>query len=385
MRFGTVTSVSPGICTVKVAGGEIPVIYLKGGAPTKGDFVAVHRQGVVSYLLNPPSGGLLMFGGSTTGNIVALVSPQSGAAASPVSLPVPSGYGLLLDAAPLGPGFALVPLFGPTLTTGMLLKLTLPSLSVAASVDCAGLQIASANSISGVVACFVSSSATGGGFSGMALVDASLAQPTYDFPQILNNVTAAWDESADLLWVLAQPADNASAPFQVLSLDPASGAYSAPFEPFPASAVHPFSGQVIDFASHLMFVADYLVAQGYVVDLSTGSLVATIPLEGNASSGFAAVDQVRHNWYVPVSTASGGLQVISTESYATVASIPFPESLNEVSNLLADDAKGAIYIGADASTGTTPDYDVLITVDEIALARTATVPTGDWEGPWLLG
>ena len=58
MRFGTVTDVQPGICTVQVAGGEIPVIYLKGSTPKVGEFVAVHRQGVVSYLLNPPSGAL---------------------------------------------------------------------------------------------------------------------------------------------------------------------------------------------------------------------------------------------------------------------------------------------------------------------------------------
>lgn len=64
MRFGTVTDVQPGICTVKVAGGEIPVIYLKGGAPTKGEFVAVHRQGVVSYLFNPPTLGALWVGDS---------------------------------------------------------------------------------------------------------------------------------------------------------------------------------------------------------------------------------------------------------------------------------------------------------------------------------
>ena len=55
-RFGTVTSVSPGICTVQVAGGEIPVIYFKGAAPSVGDFVSVQRQSVVSYLMTAPSG-----------------------------------------------------------------------------------------------------------------------------------------------------------------------------------------------------------------------------------------------------------------------------------------------------------------------------------------
>ena len=69
MRFGTVTDVQPGICTVKVAGGEIPVIYLKGSTPTKGEFVAVHRQGVVSYLLNPPTLGALWAGDSNLNGI----------------------------------------------------------------------------------------------------------------------------------------------------------------------------------------------------------------------------------------------------------------------------------------------------------------------------
>lgn len=55
-RFGTVTSVSPGICTVMVAGGEIPVLYFKGAAPNVGDFVSVQRQSVVSYLMTAPSG-----------------------------------------------------------------------------------------------------------------------------------------------------------------------------------------------------------------------------------------------------------------------------------------------------------------------------------------
>ena len=52
------TSVSPGICTVQVAGGEIPVIYFKGATPSVGDFVSVQRQSVVSYLMTAPSGGL---------------------------------------------------------------------------------------------------------------------------------------------------------------------------------------------------------------------------------------------------------------------------------------------------------------------------------------
>ncbi len=58
VRFGTVVDVQPGICTVQVAGGPIPVIYLKGAAPSVGDFVSVQRQGVVSYLLNQPSGAV---------------------------------------------------------------------------------------------------------------------------------------------------------------------------------------------------------------------------------------------------------------------------------------------------------------------------------------
>ena len=58
VRFGTVTSVSPGICTVQVAGGEIPVVYFKGAPVAVGQFVAVQRQGVASYLLMPPSGAI---------------------------------------------------------------------------------------------------------------------------------------------------------------------------------------------------------------------------------------------------------------------------------------------------------------------------------------
>ena len=55
VRFGTVTSVATGICTVQVAGGEIPAITMNGAAIAVGDFVAVQRQSVASYVLNPAS------------------------------------------------------------------------------------------------------------------------------------------------------------------------------------------------------------------------------------------------------------------------------------------------------------------------------------------
>ena len=66
-RFGTVTSVSPGICTVRVAGGEIPVIYFKNAAPSVGDFVSVQRQSVVSYLMTAPVAGALWFSDTNGG------------------------------------------------------------------------------------------------------------------------------------------------------------------------------------------------------------------------------------------------------------------------------------------------------------------------------
>lgn len=57
-RYGTVTSIGQGICTVQVAGGEIPVVTINGAPLNAGDFVAVQRQGVVSYLLASPGPGL---------------------------------------------------------------------------------------------------------------------------------------------------------------------------------------------------------------------------------------------------------------------------------------------------------------------------------------
>lgn len=57
-RYGTVTSIGQGICTVRVAGGEIPVITINGAPLNVGDFVAVQRQGVASYLLASPSGAI---------------------------------------------------------------------------------------------------------------------------------------------------------------------------------------------------------------------------------------------------------------------------------------------------------------------------------------
>lgn len=77
------TSVSPGICTVQVAGGEIPVIYFKGATPSVGDFVSVQRQSVVSYLMTAPLAGAVWvsgFGG------VAKVILASGAS-TVISLP----------------------------------------------------------------------------------------------------------------------------------------------------------------------------------------------------------------------------------------------------------------------------------------------------------
>ena len=58
IRYGTVTSVSTGICTVQVAGGEIPVITINGAPVNVGDFVMVQRQGPVSYLAAVPSGAI---------------------------------------------------------------------------------------------------------------------------------------------------------------------------------------------------------------------------------------------------------------------------------------------------------------------------------------
>ncbi len=58
IRYGTVTSVSTGICTVQVAGGEIPVVTINGAPVNVGDFVMVQRQGQVSYLGAVPSGAL---------------------------------------------------------------------------------------------------------------------------------------------------------------------------------------------------------------------------------------------------------------------------------------------------------------------------------------
>ncbi len=54
VRYGTVTSISPGVCTVRVAAGEIPVVTINGAPLSVGDFVGVQRQGVASYLLAVP-------------------------------------------------------------------------------------------------------------------------------------------------------------------------------------------------------------------------------------------------------------------------------------------------------------------------------------------
>lgn len=84
MRFGTVTSVADGICTVQVAGGEIPVVTLKGAPVAVGDFVSVQRQSVVSYLMMPPSGSLWVadFAGriwrvSTSGQFTSFPVPEA--------------------------------------------------------------------------------------------------------------------------------------------------------------------------------------------------------------------------------------------------------------------------------------------------------------------
>ena len=85
-RFGTVTSVSPGICTVQVAGGEIPVIYFKNAAPSVGDFVSVQRQSVVSYLMTAPVAGALWVGDGALFGIWRV--PTSGS--DPVFYSIPS-------------------------------------------------------------------------------------------------------------------------------------------------------------------------------------------------------------------------------------------------------------------------------------------------------
>ena len=64
IRYGTVTSVSTGICTVQVAGGEIPVITINGAPVNVGDFVMVQRQGPASYLVAVPGKVVWATGGA---------------------------------------------------------------------------------------------------------------------------------------------------------------------------------------------------------------------------------------------------------------------------------------------------------------------------------
>lgn len=84
VRYGTVTSVSTGICTVKVAGGEIPVITINGAPVNVGDFVAVQRQGPASYLLAVPSGAIWLaanFNAGTATDMAAVRCTTSGSQA----------------------------------------------------------------------------------------------------------------------------------------------------------------------------------------------------------------------------------------------------------------------------------------------------------------
>ena len=92
-RFGTVTSVSPGICTVQVAGGEIPAIYFKNAAPSVGDFVSVQRQSVVSYLMTAPAAGALWVGDSALDGIWRV--PLTGQAPAFYGIPGTGVYGVV--------------------------------------------------------------------------------------------------------------------------------------------------------------------------------------------------------------------------------------------------------------------------------------------------
>ena len=64
VRFGTVTSVGTGICTVRVAGGEIPAVTINSSSLSVGDFVTVQRQGAASYVLSAPGGAIWLAGWS---------------------------------------------------------------------------------------------------------------------------------------------------------------------------------------------------------------------------------------------------------------------------------------------------------------------------------
>jgi len=322
-RFGTVTAVNPGICTVKVAGGEIPVIYLKGGAPSVGDFVRVHRQGVVSYLLNPSSGGVVIwpFGdeyGPDGPTYRYSASGTLGATGPGGTVDKYVAQGMWADGQSLMVSVQSIPTFvygyikvaSGSLSNGPFVGVPSTLLS-AGAFDAKTQWWAAWDTTSGyTLAVYDLSGATVANFP----VESAASTTPYAG-------LTYWDGATGTVWA---PFGDSSGVIGVAIAVPATGALTLAYPLGYTGSVFGLgvdSGHGVGYT--VLYSYPFTNAQVLLIDSSTGALLGVVSLAGVALNGLLA-DTKRGVAYVPYRGTNGPVLAVVTSSGLLAAEVPYP-------------------------------------------------------------